>query len=145
MSDNGKEPERALVNRGDDPYPNDIKAEVIALVYESGNFSEAARQMEKRYPERHPSRQLITRWFNQVDPEAFAALSTERKAAFESGIIELADKARARMFDALDDMNSQQVPIPAGISMDKGLRLLERKPGGGNQLNVQFNLVTRKD
>ena len=47
------------------------------------------------------------------------------------------------MFDALDDMNFQQVPIPAGISMDKGLRLLERKPSGGNQLNVQFNLVTR--
>ena len=40
-----------------------------------------ARQMEERYPERHPSRQLITRWFNQVDPEAFAALSTASPAA----------------------------------------------------------------
>ncbi len=64
MSDN--EPERALVNRGDDPYPNDIKAEAIVLVYESGNFSEAARQMEERYPERHPSRQLITRRSSQT-------------------------------------------------------------------------------
>ncbi len=143
MSDNGNESERALVNRGDDPYPNDIKVEAIALVYESGNFSEAARQMEKRYPERHPSRQLITRWFNQVDPEAFAALSTERKAAFESGIIELADKARQKLYDALDEMSPQQVPIPAGIAMDKGLRLLERKSGSGNQVNVQFNLVTK--
>jgi hypothetical protein len=145
MSDNGSD--RALVNRGDDPYPNDIKVEAIALVYESGNFSEAARQMEERYPERHPSRQLITRWFNQVYPEAFAALSTERKAAFESGIMELADKAREKMFTALDDMSPQQVPIPAGIAMDKGLRLLEieGKSGSGNQLNVQFNLVTRKD
>ena len=99
---NGKEPERALVNRGDDPYPNDIKAEAIVLVYESGNFSEAARQMEERYPERHPSRQLITRWFKQVDPAAFAALSMERREAYESGIIELADKACAKMYDALD-------------------------------------------
>ncbi len=137
--------DRALVNRGDDPYPNDIKVEAIALVYESGNFSEAARQMENRYPERHPSRQLITRWFKQVDPDAFAALSTERKEAFESGIIELADKARKKLFDALDTMNPQQIPIPAGISMDEGLRLLERKSGSSNQLNVQFNLVTRKD
>ncbi len=143
MSDNGNESERALVNRGDAPYPNDIKVEAIVLVYESGNFSEAARQMEKRYPVRHPSRQLITRWFNQVDPEAFAALSTERKAAFESGMIELADKARQKLFNALDAMSPQQVPIPAGIAMDKGLRLLERKSGSGNQVNVQFNLVTK--
>ncbi len=99
--------------------------------------------MEKRYPERHPSRQLITRWFNQVDPEAFAALSTERKAAFASGIIELADKSRQKLFNALDAMSPQQVPIPAGIAMDKGLRLLERKSGSGNQVNVQFNLVTK--
>jgi transposase-like protein len=101
MSDN----ERALVNRGDDPYPNDIKAEAVALVYESGNFSQAAREMAVRYPERHPSRQLITRWFKQVDPDGAIALSTERKEAFESGIIELADKARQRMFDALDDIH----------------------------------------
>ena len=145
MSDNDNEPERALVNRGNDPYPNDIKVEAIVLVYESGNFSEAARQMEKRYPERHPSRQLITRWFNQVDPGAFAALSMERKAAFESGIIELADKARQKMYDALDEMSPQQVPIPAGIAMDKGLRLLERKPSSGNQVNVQFNFYTEED
>ncbi len=143
MSDN--EPERALVNRGDDPYPNAIKAEAIVLVYESGNFSEAARQMEERYPERHPSRQLITRWFHQVDPEAFSALSTERKAAFESGIIELADKARQKMYDALEDMTPGQVPIPAGISMDKALRLMERKSGSGNQVNVQFKFYTVDD
>jgi len=139
VSDNGKEPERALVNRGDDPYPNDIKAEAIALVYESGNFSEAARQMEKRYRERHPSRQLITRWFKQVDPDTFAALSMERREVFESGIIELGDKAQQKMYDALDDMSPGQIPIPAGISMDKALRLLERKSGSGNQVNVQFN------
>ena len=144
VSDNRKEPDRALVNRGDDPYPNDIKVEAIVLVYEPGNFSEAARRMEERYPERHPSRQLITRWFKQVDPDAFAALSTERTEAFESGIIELGDKARAMLFNALDDMSPQQVPIPAGISMDKALRLLERRSGGSEQIvNVQFNLVTK--
>ena len=51
MHDYGKESERALIKRGDDPYPNDIKAEAI-LVYESGNFAEGARRMEERYPER---------------------------------------------------------------------------------------------
>ena len=131
--------DKELVNRGDDPYPNDIKAEAIVLVYESGNFSEAARQMEKRYSERHPSRQLISRWFKQVDPDTFAALGVERQEAFESGIMELADKARQKRYDALDDISPGQVPIPAGISMDKGLRLLEGKGSSGKQVNVQFN------
>ena len=81
--------------------------------------------------------------YADLPDEAFAALSTERKAAYESGIIELADKARQKLFNALDAMSPQQVPIPAGIAMDKGLRLLERKSGSGNQVNVQFNLVTK--
>lgn len=139
MGDKG----RALVNRGDDPYPSDIKAEAVALVYESGNYSEAARQMAERYPERPPSRQLITRWFKQVDPETFTALSVERKEAFESGIMELAGKASEKLYTALDDMQPGQLPIAAGIAIDKGLRLGERRSSGGNQLNVQFNLVTR--
>lgn len=140
--------ERALVNRGDDPYPNDIKAEAVALVYESGNFSEAARTMEKRYPERAPSRQLITRWFSQVDEEGFAALSMERKAAFQVGIMEVASKAIEKMFDALDDMQPGQLPIAAGIAMDKGLRLLEAERGGSlnaNTQNIQINFVSQVD
>ena len=142
MSDNSKEPERALVNRGDDPYPTDVKAEAIALVYQTGSYSEAATQMAERYPERQPSRQLITRWFRQTDPEAFATLSTERKAAFETGIIELADKARDKMFEALDAMTPQQVPIPAGIAMDKGLRLLEvERRGGSFNANAQITQI----
>ncbi len=103
--------------------------------------------MAERYPERQPSRQLITRWFRQTDPEAFATLSMERKAAFESGIIELADKARDKMFDALDEMSPQQVPIPAGIAMDKGLRLLEAERRGGsfnaNAQNIQINFISQ--
>ncbi len=134
---------KTLVNRGDDPYPNDVKAEAVALVYESGNFSEAARQMAERYPDRPPSRQMITRWYKQVDPDGAIALSVERKEAFESGIMELAGKASEKLYTALDDMQPGQLPIAAGIAIDKGLRLGERRSSGGNQLNVQFNLVTR--
>lgn len=139
---------KELVNRGDDPYPNDVKAEAVALVYESGNFSEAAKQMAERYPERRPSRQLITRWFNQVDSEAFAALCTERKEAFRIGIMEVASKAIEKMFDALDDMQPGQLPIAAGIAMDKGLRLMEEEGRGslvGNAQNIQINFISQKN
>ena len=139
---------KELANRGDDPYPNDIKAEAVALVYESGNFSEAAKEMKERYPERAPSRQLITRWFSQVDAEAFASLGVERKEAFQVGIMEVASKAIEKMFDALDDVKPGQLPIAAGIAMDKGLRLLEAERGGtfnANAKNIQINFVTQSD
>ena len=139
--------DKELVNRGVDPYPNDIKAEAVALVYESGNFSEAAKEMKERYPERAPGRQLITRWFSQVDAEAFAALGVERKEAFQVGIMEVASKAIEKMFDALDDMTPGQLPIAAGIAMDKGLKLLEaegRGPAVGNAQNIQINFVVQE-
>ena len=136
-----------LANRGDDPYANDIKAEAVALVYESGNFSEAAREMEKRYPERSPSRQLITRWFAQVDTEAFASLGTERKEAFRISVMEMGAKAVGKLFDAMDAMSPTQIPIPAGIAIDKALRLLEAERGGfpGNAQNIQINFVVQTD
>jgi hypothetical protein len=136
---------RSLVNRGDDPYPVDVKAEAVALVYETGNLSEVERRMAERYPDRHPSRQLITRWFKQADPEAFAALGTERKEAFETGVMELADKARERLYGALDDMTPIQTPIPAGIAMDKGIRLLEIEKRGPTQVQaIQINITDSK-
>ncbi len=126
----GKEPERALVNRGDDPYPTDVKAEAVALVYQTGSYSEAARQMSERYRERHPSRQLITRWFRQTDPEAFATLSTERKEAFEIGIMEMASKALEKMFDALDDMQPGQRIVVCGNPIWERVRASWAKTGG---------------
>jgi hypothetical protein len=133
--------ERALVNRGNDPYSNDIKAEAIALVYETNNFHEAEREMARRYPDRHPNNRLIIRWFKQLDPERWAAMGTEREEAFKSGIMEMAEKATGRLYDALDTIKDAQVPIPSGIGIDKGIELLKLQKGGG-QLNVQFNLVT---
>lgn len=134
---------KALVNRGNDPYPNDIKAEAIAIVYETNNFHEAAREMARRYPDRHPNFPLITRWFKQMDPERWTAMGEERKEAFESGIMEMAEKATGRLYDALDTIKDSQVGIPSGIGIDKGIELLKLKKGG-SQLNVQFNLVTHE-
>ena len=140
MNDNGS---RDIVKRDTNPYPTDVKVEAIALVYESGNFSEATRIMADRYPDRHPARQLIFRWFKQVDPETFSALCTERKESFQTGIMEMADKAQEKMYEVLDILKAEDVHIPAGIAMDKGLKLLEIERGGGRQLNVQFNLVSQ--
>ena len=135
---------RALVSRRTDPYPNDIKAEAIALVYESGNFSQAARTMAERYPERSPNFSQIIRWFKQIDPGRWREMGEEREEAFKAGIMEVGVKAIGRLSGSLDTLSDAQVPIPSGITIDKAIELLKLQKGGGNQLNVQFNLVTRE-
>ncbi len=134
---------KALTHRTD-AYPADIKAEAIALVYEHNNFHEAEREMARRHPERHPNNMLIIRWFKQIDLDRWKAMGEEREEAFKSGIMEMAEKATGRLYDALDTFKDNQVPVPAGISIDKGIELLKLQKGGGNQMNVQFNWVTRK-
>jgi len=126
-----------------DPYPLDVKAEAIALVYESGNFSQAARTMAERYPERSPNFSQINRWFKQIDPQRWEELGEEREEAFKAGIMEVGVKAIDRLSGALDTISDAQVPVTSGITIDKGLELLKLQKGGGNQMNVQFNLVTK--
>jgi len=132
-----------VINRGLEPYSTDIKAEALAIVYETSNYHEAERQMAMRYPDRSPANELIMKWFKQADPEHAKALSDERKEVLEVGIMEMATKASQRLHSALETINDNQVAVPAGIAMDKALKLMEIKRGGGNQMNVQFNLVTR--
>ncbi len=70
MNDN-----RNFTSRGDDPYTDSVKAEIIALVCETGNISEAAREMANNNHERSPSPELIGYWLKEHDPENFGALS----------------------------------------------------------------------
>ena len=139
----GKVDGRTIATRTD-PYPNDIKAEAIAIVYETDNFHEAARQMAERYPERSPNFSNIIRWFKKLDPERWKEMGEEREEAFKAGIMEMGIKAQERMMTVLDTLPDSQIPVTAGISMDKPIELLKLQKGGGNQLNVQFNLVTRE-
>ncbi|KKL07475.1 hypothetical protein LCGC14_2585670 [marine sediment metagenome] len=125
-----------------DPYPLDIKAEAIALVYETGTFTQAGRIMAERHPDRSPNFSNIARWFKQLDPERWKEMGEEREETFKAGIMEVGVQAISRLSGALETQSDAQVPITSGITIDKALELLKLQKGGGNQMNVQFNLVT---
>jgi hypothetical protein len=136
--------DRALTKRRTDSYPSDVKGEACALVYETNNYSQAEREMAKRYPDRHPNAMLIMRWFRRLDPERWKEMGEEREETFKTGIMEMGMKAQERMMMVLDTLPDSQIPVTTGIAMDKPIELLKLQKGGGNQMNVQFNLVTRE-
>ncbi|KKM95977.1 hypothetical protein LCGC14_1182750 [marine sediment metagenome] len=143
-SQGGKKVDGRTMATRTDPYPLDIKAEAIALVYETGTFTQAGRVMAERYPERHPNFSNISRWFKQLDPERWKEMGEEREETFKAGIMEVGVQAVSRLSDSLSTLSDAQVPITSGITIDKALELLKLQKGGGNQMNVQFNLVTRE-
>ena len=146
MSDIGN---REVIPRSEYEYPLEVKAEAVAVALATGNCADAYRVMVKRYPDRPPSRDLIWRWTKSIEPERFAELQRERKEVVQNRAVDLALLSSDLLEEELaaGNIKGQTLAVTTGIIMDKVLRLLEidRKPGGGNQVNVQFNFFEADD
>ena len=147
MDDNG---EREIVPRDQYEYPVDVKAEAIAIVWATGNCSDAYRELKQRYPERYPGRDLIWRWAKSIDPERFSALQRERKESVQNRAVDLALLTTDLLEEELEagNVKGQPLAITTGIILDKVLKLLEiEKRGGfpGNAPNIQINFVVQED
>ena len=145
MSDNGE-----IVPRSEYEYPMDVKAEAIAIVWATGNCSDAYRELKERYPERYPGRDLIWRWAKSIDPERFSALQRERKESVQNRAVDLALLTTDLLEEELEagNVKGQPLAITTGIILDKVLKLLEiEKRGGfpGNAPNIQINFVVQED
>ena len=145
MSGNGE-----IVPRDQYEYPVGVKAEAIAIVWATGNCSDAYRELKERYPERYPGRDLIWRWAKSIYPERFSALQRERKETVQNRAVDLALLIVDLLEDDLEagNIKGQTLAITTGIIMDKVLKLLEiEKRGGfpGNAPNIQINFVVQED
>jgi len=147
MDDNG---EREIVPRDQYEYPVDVKAEAIAIVWATGNCSDAYRELKRRYPERYPGRDLIWRWAKSIDPERFSLLQQERKETVQNRAVDLALLTTDRLEEELEagNIKGQSLAITTGIILDKVLKLLEIEKRGGsfnaNAANIQINFVVQE-
>ena len=62
---------REVIPRTEYEYPQAVRAEAVALALIHRSYSDAEREMEERYPERHPGRDLIRLWVKKTEPENF--------------------------------------------------------------------------
>ena len=122
-----------IVPRSEYEYPVDVKAEAIAIVWATGNCSDAYRELKERYPERYPGRDLIWRWAKSIDPERFSELQQERKETVQNRAVDLALLTVDLLEDELTagNVKGQPLAITTGIVMDKVLKLLEIEKRGG--------------
>ncbi len=136
MDGNGS---REVVPRDQYEYSVDVKAEAIAIVWATGNCSDAYRELKRRYPERYPGRDLIWRWAKSIDPERFTALQQERKETVQNRAVDLALLTIDLLEDdlAAGNVTGQPLAITTGIVTDKVLKLLEIEKRGGSSFGDQ--------
>ena len=89
-----------------------------------------------------PGYTCLWKWA-QERTEILETLQGDRKAQLVAVTSEVAMKAAERMLTAIDGISDSQAGVYYGIAMDKRIGW-ESTGGKGNQLNVQFNLVTRE-
>ncbi len=122
------------------PYSQEIRAEAIAVVWQTRNYHEAARVMAERYPERHPDVSQIYLWTKHMAPEWYTTIQRERQANLQSQWADTEALALERMqHDILTgEIKGQGVAITAGISADKRLKAkeIEARGGRGDTFNI---------
>ena len=118
MSDNG---DREVIPRSEYEYPQEVRAEAVALALTCQSYADAAREMAKRYPERHPERDLIRLWVKKQDPENFRALTQERNERLYEHSVDLALLAGGKLEDEVEggSITGKALAVTWGISMDK--------------------------
>ena len=124
MNDNGK---REVIPWDEWEYPADFKAEAVAIVLRTGNCAEAAREMAKRYPNRHPSRDLIWRWAKSIEPERFNALQRERSERLYTRSLDIALSAADKLDDEVEagTITGKDLAITYGIASHKVVKIAD--------------------
>ena len=121
MSDNGRE----IAPRSEYEYPQEVRAEAVALALAHGSYADAAREMARRYPERSPSRELIRLWVKQQDPENFRTLTRERNEQLYERSLDLALLSVNKLEEEVEagTIEGKTLAITYGISTDKVVKI----------------------
>lgn len=124
MNDNG---DREVIPRSEYEYPQEVRAEAVALALTHQSYADAAREMEKRYPQRSPSRDLIRLWVKQQDPDNFRALTQERNEQLWERSRDVALLTGKKLEEEVEagNITGKVLAITWGISMDKVMKAAE--------------------
>ena len=123
MRDNGRE----VIRRTEYEYPQVLRAEAVALALTHRSYADAEREMAERYPERHPSRDLIRLWVKKQEPDNFRELGQERNDQLAERSLDLALLTVGKLEEEVEagSIEGKTLAITFGISTDKVLKIHE--------------------
>ncbi len=125
-------------------FPKWVRDRALLLCKESGSVAAAQRRLEAEMAGSGlpaPSYQGMWIWVRR-EQDVIAAMTGDRKNEMVASSTDVAAEAAERMLEALPRLSPGQMPVAYGIAMQRRTDW-ESAGSKGNQLNVQFNLVTR--
>ncbi len=128
-------------------WPDEVKSRALALCLQTGNISEAARQLRsERGKEPSPPTVTINVWVHRSDPELYQQISNNKRAIIQERWldVELAALDAVEEKIASGDVDAKDTAIVAGISADKRIAIdtLNARFKGGNRAGL-FRVMER--
>ncbi len=134
-----------LFDRMHPSYPREIVERALTLMEECRSVYAATRALNEEMAEKGlkgPGYTAMWRWAQEKDT-LLERLQGGRKEQLVAIASEVASEAAGRMLEALPKLSDSQIPVAYGIAMQRRTDW-EKTSTQGNQMNVQFNLVTRE-
>jgi hypothetical protein len=126
-------------------YPREIVERALELMEECRSVHAAMQALKVELEAKGfegPGYTTMWRWAQERET-LLDRLQVSRKDQLITVSSEVALKASERMLTALDGISDSQVPVAYGIAMQKRTEW-ENTGSKSNQMNVQFNWVTRE-
>lgn len=131
--------------RGPPCYPKEIVERALTLMEEHRSVYGAYTALKAEMAEDGflgPGYTAMWRWAQERET-LLDRLQVSRKDQLVAVASEVAAEAAGRMLEALPKLSDSQIPVAYGIAMQRRTDW-EKTASSGNQMNVQFNLVTRE-
>lgn len=126
-------------------YPREIVERALTLMEECGSVHAAGQALKEEMAAeklKAPGYSTLWRWARERDT-LLERLHGGRKDQLVAVASEVATEAAGRMLEALPKLSDSQIPVAYGIAMQRRTDW-ENTGSKQNQMNVQFNLVTRE-
>ena len=123
-------------------FPDGVVQRSLTLMMETGSVRQALAILQREY-DPCPAYPTLWMWAHESE-QCLEAVRSDKKRDVVAIYADASMAFGERMVGVADRLPDSQVAVPAGIVTQRYTELI-RPVGGGNQLNVQFNLVTRDE
>lgn len=122
-------------------FDDEVVKRALSLML-STNSVRQAYEILKEEMEQPPAYKTLTQW-GRTNAEVLEAIHRSRKDQMIAVASDVAEAYGERMLSVVDELSPSQIPVAYGISMQRRTDW-ENIGSKGNQMNVQFNLVTHE-
>lgn len=129
-------------------WPDGVRTRALALCIQTGNVSEAARQLKEELGEDTPPIRTVNLWVHKADPNLYQQMANNKAAIAQARWVDVElgalDAVEAKIEEG--DMDGKDLAIVAGISADKRIAVeaLNARFKGGNRFAL-FKMMAKME